>query len=214
MTLKRSSSRYWSQITERYYRARRDSLATKTLVKLLNESIEVYNPYSVLEIGSGPGLFTENLYRKAWTVSTDISRSMLEFIRHRGIKAEFVQADMEHLPFKADSFDMIVAYRVLEYSGNGVQTLRQFSKIAPIMLVQIPRHDSVGGLMLLLYRWARFPILLLSQKSVRFKSYSLKSMAELTKRSRLSQVRITAYNNGQDIHLVLKRKQHTALAYK
>jgi len=208
MTLRRSSSKYWSQIAKRYYRARRDSLDTNILLNLLNENIGAYNPHSVLEIGSGPGIFTENLYRKAWTVSTDISRRMLKFTKRRGIKAEFIQADMEHLPFKHDSFDMIVAYRVLEYSGNGTQTLRQFSKIAPIMLVQIPRHDSFRGFMLLLYRWARFPVLLLFKKNVRFKSYSFKSVAKLLKRSRLSQVRLITYNNGLDIHVVLRRNQH------
>lgn len=207
MTLSRSSSEYWSQIAKRYYRARRDSLDTNILLNLLKENIDVYNPHSVLEIGSGPGIFTENLYRKAWTVSTDISRRMLKFTKRRGIKAEFIQADMERLPFKHDSFDMIVAYRVLEYSGNGMQTLRQFSKISPIMLVQIPRHDSLRGFMLLLYRWARFPVLLLFRKNVRFKSYSLKSVAKLLKRSRLSQVRLTTYNNGLDIHVVLRRKR-------
>lgn len=208
MTWKKSSSKYWSHTAERYLRARRDSLDTNILVSLLDASIDVYNPHSVLEIGCGPGIFTENLCRKAWTVSTDISRYMLEVAKHGGINAEYVQADMDHLPFRADSFDLIVAYRVLEYSVDDVQTLKGFLKIAPIMLVQIPRHDSIRGLKFFFSRWAYTLVFLLLKKNVIFKSYSLKSVAKLIKKSGLKLVKLTTYNNGLDIHVLLKRNQH------
>jgi SAM-dependent methyltransferase len=195
---------YWSKRVWRYWTDRRSDLNTRTLQALLRRNVRVYKPRRVLEIGCGPGIFSQILCEIAErVVSMDISKDMLKFVKNRRLGVEPVQADMDYLPFKPNSFNAIVAYRVMEYSKNPTRTLRNFSRLASLALLQLPRHDSINGFRLLLYRTA----LTFFGPSPSFKSYSIKGAVNLAEKAGFSVESVFPYNNGLDVHLVLKTRK-------
>lgn len=117
--------KYWSERAFRYWFTRHSTPDTETLKVILKQNLEIYKPRKVLEIGCGPGIFTEELSKAAEIVSIDLSNDMLRFVKNREIKAAFVQAYMNKLPFKNGSFDAIVAYRVLEYSDSVEKNIKR-----------------------------------------------------------------------------------------
>jgi SAM-dependent methyltransferase len=193
---------YWSKRVLRYHRNRRNDLNTRTLQGLLEKNMNVYKPSKVLEIGCGPGIFTQILSKKTRVIASDISKDMLKFVKKCRIKAELLQADMDYLPFKPNSFDAIVAYRVMEYSKNPIITLRAFSRLASTVLLQFPRHDSINGFLLLLYRI----ILTVFGPSPSFRSYSLKEAVRLGEKAGFEIKSVIQYNNGYDMQMVMQTK--------
>lgn len=205
----RSQSKQWSRRVERYWHTKKRSPATVFLQTLLSQNLEIYKPRKILEVGCGPGIFTERLGEVTWTVAIDISECMLKFVKDRGVSVELVRADMNHLPFKAMSFDLVVAYRVLEYSRKHKETLKSFSELAPVVFLQLPRHDSINGVLLFFLRW----ILIFLGRGSRFKSYSLKEAMRLAGEAGLTIVDITTYNRGLDIHIVLSRQLKSSVSF-
>jgi SAM-dependent methyltransferase len=70
-------------------------------------------PRLVLEVGCGPGEFSERLGREAGVEATavDLSERMVELTRARGVEARV--ADVRALPFPDAAFDAVVANFVL-----------------------------------------------------------------------------------------------------
>ncbi len=75
----------------------------------------------VLEIGAGSGMHTGVIASTgAAVVATDVSVNSLELLRRRCLpNVEVVAADMEFLPFRADSFDVVACAGSLSYGGAG-----------------------------------------------------------------------------------------------
>ncbi|SPD74604.1 hypothetical protein PITCH_A270010 [uncultured Desulfobacterium sp.] len=70
----------------------------------------------VLEIGSGTGLHTTSLRQTgAQVVASDISINTLEVLAQHITSVTTIVADMEALPFKKDSFDVIASAGSLSY---------------------------------------------------------------------------------------------------
>jgi SAM-dependent methyltransferase len=190
---------YWSRRAWRYWYTRHTALDTETLKVLLKRNLALYRPATILEVGCGPGIFTEELGEAAEVISVDLSNVMLRFAKGRGMGDALVQADMNMLPFKHESFDAIVAYRVLEYSSDAVKTLKEFSRLAPMVLLQLPRYDSINGLRLLFKRL----IFTIFGPAPRFRAYSIKDAIRLARTVGLRIRSIITYNKGLDMHLTL-----------
>lgn len=76
-------------------------------------------PGTALDAGMGPGRLCGELARAGWTVSgVDASAEMVDFARNRlpDARVRLVQAPIEALPFPDESFDLVTATGVLEYS--------------------------------------------------------------------------------------------------
>ena len=80
---------------------------------LLNQALPKTEHPKVLDLGCGPGFFTMLLGQRGCQMTAfDYSDEMLNQARKNvasvGVEATFVQGDAQNLPFKDDSFDMIV----------------------------------------------------------------------------------------------------------
>lgn len=94
--------------------------------RLLERCLWIKNtPHYILNIGSATGRFTralQALYPKAHILGIDTALGMCEMARHQSSQKwfkktpSFLCADMESLPFKAKSFDLIVSNCTLEWS--------------------------------------------------------------------------------------------------
>jgi SAM-dependent methyltransferase len=116
------------------FMARRRELAARLirtyLAPLLNDS------FRFLDAGCGPGILLEIVGRDPIQyVGIDISAPMLALARREaarcvgGFRGEFLQADVERLPFPAGSFDAVASLGVIEYLNDDVGLLAELSRV-------------------------------------------------------------------------------------
>jgi ubiquinone/menaquinone biosynthesis C-methylase UbiE len=85
--------------------------------------------HDVLELGSGTGIHTKDLAQTgAWVAASDISRSALEVLAHRMSGVTTLVADMEVLPFKESSFDVVASAGSLSY-GDPVLVVPEILRV-------------------------------------------------------------------------------------
>ena len=89
---------------------------------------------TILDVGCGTGLFFKLVVDKADSVvGIDSSKKLLLGARkhaNRWGNVHLVQADADHLPFKADFFDVVFAFTVLQNMPNPVETLKELRRVA------------------------------------------------------------------------------------
>ncbi|HOW35238.1 MAG TPA: methyltransferase domain-containing protein [Candidatus Omnitrophota bacterium] len=91
-----------------------DQLATlqQSVGFRLLKTIAHEKPQSILDIGMGTGALTENLcaqFPNAEIFGMDFSDGMIEYARKRNPYFRIIQADARKLPFKENTFDMVVS---------------------------------------------------------------------------------------------------------
>jgi ubiquinone/menaquinone biosynthesis C-methylase UbiE len=81
------------------------ALATNPLL----EAVHLHPGTHLLDVASGPGALTAEAARRgARPVGIDLSPKMIELARRLHPTIDFREADVEHLPFAADTFDAVV----------------------------------------------------------------------------------------------------------
>ena len=115
-------------LTANMYDARyRDEQQAKYKAALKELSL---NPNcTILDVGCGSGLLLETI---AWHIKTivgiDISKELLLLAKKQAQKHDninLVLADADYLPFKADFFDTLFAFTILQNMPNPVATLKE-----------------------------------------------------------------------------------------
>lgn len=92
-------------------------------------------PKRILDIGCGTGSMTDLLmkrYPKAEIVALDFAIPMLEKTRKQGRwlrRPKCICADLDHLPFAADSFDLIYANASLQWSNDPQAMFGDLSRV-------------------------------------------------------------------------------------
>jgi ubiquinone/menaquinone biosynthesis C-methylase UbiE len=106
------------------------------LVYLVSKYIT--NKDHLLEVGSGTGLVYEKLRRlidDQHYTGVDVSRNMLEIAKERFPSANFLQADVFHLPFSENSFEVVTAFEVFGHL-NEIQTpIREMFRVASRLVI-------------------------------------------------------------------------------
>lgn len=94
------------------------------------------------DIGCGGG-YTAKLLESHWrTVGIDISRDSLQLCQSRGLR-RLCQVGMTHLslPFKTDSFDLVLALDVIEHAEDDIHALTEchrIMKVGGLLVVTVP----------------------------------------------------------------------------
>jgi ubiquinone/menaquinone biosynthesis C-methylase UbiE len=103
---------------------------------------------SLLDVGSGPGTITADLARRvARVTASEVSEQALALARagvgSAGVgNVDFAVADVHHLDFPGDSFDVVHAHQVLQHVGDPVQALREMRRVTrPGGLVAVRDSD-------------------------------------------------------------------------
>ena len=92
------------------------------LVRLIR--FDGYRGRRVLEVGCGAGTDLVRFARGGAVVTgVDVAASAIALARqnfaHQGLEADLREADGEHLPFDDDTFDLVYAHGVVQYTTNG-----------------------------------------------------------------------------------------------
>jgi 2-polyprenyl-3-methyl-5-hydroxy-6-metoxy-1,4-benzoquinol methylase len=88
----------------------------------------------VLDVGCGPGLWTRELARRGYRISSvDLTETAVQMTRQSlelfNLKAEVRQGDAENLPFPANSFDGIVSHGVIHHTPDTAQCVREMARV-------------------------------------------------------------------------------------
>lgn len=84
----------------------------------------------LLDLGCGGGGASVLAAERGATVSGfDASANLLEIARERAPGAEFLQGDMEELPYESGAFDIIFAANSLQYVGDKNRALREAQRV-------------------------------------------------------------------------------------
>ena len=109
----------------------------------LQELIQPLSVTSVLEVGCGEGYIVEFAIKinRISIIGTDLDPEIVSEARRRCPSADFVVADGLSLPYRNNSFDLVLACEVLEHVGfpeNFLEEVRRVSK--RYCLVSVPRE--------------------------------------------------------------------------
>ncbi|MBU0718695.1 MAG: class I SAM-dependent methyltransferase [Planctomycetes bacterium] len=115
---------------------------------------------SVVDVGCGEGFALEWLaerFRAARTVGVDLRPNALQFAREHGKTAAFFSAaDVYHLPFGADTFDLVLCLENLEHLDRPAEALGELSRVTRHWcLISVPLEPYFRTLSLLRGRYLR-----------------------------------------------------------
>jgi len=107
-------------------------ISIKNAYNLFKKSVlNKLNKVSVLEIGSGTGIFTECMSREKKIkklVCTDASSEAVKICKGKGFNAFL--ADAENLPFKDKSFDVVCGFAVLHHLNNPKKAIEEACRVS------------------------------------------------------------------------------------
>ena len=110
--------------------ARRDHRKTAALV-----AAQVVGGSTLLEVAPGPGYLAIELAKLGHyrVVGLDISQSFVDIAtanaKEAGVAVEFRHGDAAHMPFPADSFDIIVCQAAIKNFSEPVQALAEMHRV-------------------------------------------------------------------------------------
>lgn len=103
---------------------------TETILKLVQKNS--IKKDSLLDLATGSARILSQIEDK-FTSSTgvDSSRIMLKFAKKRTLKSKFITADIEKLPFKNSSFNVVTCFRILINipQPNRINVLKEASRV-------------------------------------------------------------------------------------
>ncbi len=122
---------------ERRYNAEIDRLRSPERTKRLEVPrvielcLEEARVHTVLDVGTGSGLFAEGFAKKGIAVTgIDANLEMVEISRKLVPGAEFEQATVESIPFADKSFDLVFLGLVLHEADDAEQALKECKRCA------------------------------------------------------------------------------------
>jgi ubiquinone/menaquinone biosynthesis C-methylase UbiE len=86
----------------------------------------------VLDAGCGSGIYSKILARKGAEIyGLEISQNMLKFAREhcKNYKIEFKKGSIDRLPYKNNSFDLILASLVIHYLKKPEKAFKEFNRV-------------------------------------------------------------------------------------
>ncbi len=175
---------------ENMFKVERDHWWYKGVRTIVKETIKDYLPamkpaekLRILDAGCGTGI-TFNYFQELGDITgIDISPLALDFCQRRGIK-KLCRADSSKLPFKNNSFDLIIALDLLEHIENDSQVIAEFHRILRpdgLLLLNCPALQSL---------WSHHDVAMMH-----FRRYSKKMMLNLFKTDLFSLKKLTYYNS-------------------
>ena len=136
-----SSYREKQQIAAAFGRAamRYDALANyqqnsgKQLLAQLDIELEKHQriyPLKVLDAGCGTGFFSQRLKARGNEVTAlDLSAGMLNVAKNKNSAAHYLCADMESLPFRHETFDMVFSNLSIQWCRDIYQPLSELYRV-------------------------------------------------------------------------------------
>lgn len=112
---------YWSQHFEPWF---------LPMYYRVLEQIRLNEDHLVLDAGCGSGLFSHlAINTGAEVIGIDAAPGLLEIARQRNPHNNFLEEDLESMPFTDDSFDYVVGFNSFQYAGNFENALKEAKRV-------------------------------------------------------------------------------------
>lgn len=112
---------YWSNYFEPFFLP----MYKKTL-----EQIQINEDSILLDAGCGSGLFSHMaISAGAQVMAVDAAPGLLEVARERNPQNNFLEEDLESLPFASNSFDVVTGFNSFQYAGNFTNALSEAKRV-------------------------------------------------------------------------------------
>lgn len=161
----RNSQNFWDKNAGRYDRfMRKDAAAYEQMYELLRP---VVRQKTVLELATGTGLIAKHIVRYADHIeATDASQEMIEQAKQgvKSAKLYFSVQDMFHLPYAAQSFDVVIvvnALHIVPEPEKALSEIRRVLKDDGVLVVPTFTHADnafFGKVKAFFMRLAGFPL--------------------------------------------------------
>jgi len=167
----------------------------KRYEKALGEQFKLYERF--LDLGCGNGFIALNLAGTGLmkhVSGIDISERMLQQCKKNAeilnISISLAQADVEYLPFRNDSFDLIIGHAILHHLPDAQRALRETYRILkPRGMCIFTEPSRVGSRIISVLQWLVWFIPLLvrqctkteSEKMVEIDTFSAQTLKETAK---------------------------------
>src|SRR5580765_4404805 len=101
---------YWSQHFEPWF---------LPMYYRVLEQIRLTEDHLVLDAGCGSGLFSSlAINTGAEVIGIDAAPGLLQIARQRNPQNNFLEEDLEAMPFPDDTFDYVTGFNSFQYAGN------------------------------------------------------------------------------------------------
>jgi len=111
-------------------------------------SLEGLAAHSLLDVGTGSGLFAEVFQEQGLAVSgVDVNARMIRIASQLVPKGKFKVAPAEALPFQPGSFDLVFMGLVFHETDDALQALREARRVARqrVVVLEWPYQDEQFG---------------------------------------------------------------------
>jgi len=100
------------------------------MYKNVLEQLQLTEETLLLDAGCGSGLFSYMAIQKcAEVIGVDAASGLLELCRQRNPGNNFLEEDLEKLPFNNGSFDVVVGFNSFQYAGDFEVALREAKRV-------------------------------------------------------------------------------------
>jgi len=124
-------------MTKKYHAERKTKLAskyrlrrrTREVLKIINKYLKADDP-KILDLGTADGLMLSEIKKqlpKSDCVGIELSKELIESCRDKNIK--IVQGDVQNLPFKDESFDIVIATAIIEHLDHPMKLLEEAHRV-------------------------------------------------------------------------------------
>ncbi len=104
------------------------------------EKISNFSPESILEAGCGEGFIISQL-ESGLKVGIDISCDAIKWADEHWEGTHFLCGDIFHLPFKNNSFDLVLSLEVLEHLEEPEKALNELKRVAGKEIIISVPHE-------------------------------------------------------------------------
>ena len=94
------------------------------------QQIRLTEDHSVLDAGCGAGMFSSMAVKAgARLIGVDAASGLLEVARRRNPDNNFLEEDLEALPFSDNTFDVVTGFNSFQYAGSFDKALAEASRV-------------------------------------------------------------------------------------
>jgi SAM-dependent methyltransferase len=112
---------YWAQHFEPWF---------LPMYKKVLDQLEPTEQHLLLDAGCGSGLFSYMAVKTgAEVIGIDAASGLLDLARRRNPKNNFLEEDLEDLPFADDSFHFVVGFNSFQYAGSFEKALTEAARV-------------------------------------------------------------------------------------
>jgi SAM-dependent methyltransferase len=128
MSTKTVQGKLWSIAPD--YWARHFEPWFMPMYKDVLDQLQLHSAINLLDAGCGAGLFSHLAIKAGAAVTgVDAASGLLELARKRNPGNNFLEEDLEALPFKNESFDVVVGFNSFQYAGSFEKALAEAARV-------------------------------------------------------------------------------------